>query len=32
MDPCFDIAHLGHVEVYTDKFEESLDFLPASTG
>ncbi len=22
-----DIAHLGHVEVYTDKFEESLDFF-----
>ena len=26
-NPSFDIAHLGHVEVYTDKFEESLDFF-----
>ena len=24
---CFDIAHLGHVEMYTDRFEESLDFF-----
>jgi len=24
---CNDIAHLAHVEMYTDKFEESLDFF-----
>ncbi len=24
---CFDIAHLAHVEMYTDRFEESLDFF-----
>lgn len=27
MENCFDIAHLGHVEMYTDRFEESLDFF-----
>lgn len=26
-EPCYDIAHLAHVEMYTDKFEESLDFF-----
>ncbi|TWG93511.1 catechol 2,3-dioxygenase [Mesorhizobium sp. J18] len=26
-EPCFDIAHLGHVELLTDKPEESLDFF-----
>lgn len=26
-EPCFDIAHLGHVELLTDKFEESLNFF-----
>jgi catechol 2,3-dioxygenase len=26
-EPCFDVAHLGHVELLTDKFEESLDFF-----
>lgn len=26
-NPSFDIAHLAHVEMYTDKFEESLDFF-----
>ncbi len=26
-EPCFDVAHLGHVEIYTDKFDESLDFF-----
>lgn len=26
-EPCFDIAHLGHVELYTDKPEASLDFF-----
>lgn len=27
MEPCFDIAHLAHVEMYTNKFDESLDFF-----
>ena len=31
-NPSFDIAHLGHVEVYTDKFEESLDFFTRVYG
>ncbi len=26
-EPCFDVAHLGHVELFTNKFEESLDFF-----
>ena len=26
-EPCFDIAHLGHVELFTDKPQESLDFF-----
>ncbi|MEF2072943.1 catechol 2,3-dioxygenase [Consotaella aegiceratis] len=26
-EPCFDVAHLGHVELLTDKPEESLDFF-----
>ena len=26
-NPSFDVAHLGHVEVYSDKFDESLDFF-----
>ncbi|MCC4242200.1 catechol 2,3-dioxygenase [Thalassospira povalilytica] len=26
-EPCFDVAHLGHVELLTNKFEESLDFF-----
>jgi len=26
-EPCFDIAHLGHVELLTDKPEESLHFF-----
>ncbi|TNB49896.1 catechol 2,3-dioxygenase [Martelella lutilitoris] len=30
--PSFDIAHLGHVEVLTDKFEESLDFFTRIYG
>ncbi|POF30893.1 VOC family protein [Roseibium marinum] len=29
---CFDVAHLGHVEVYTDKFDESLDFFTRVYG
>lgn len=27
-----DLAHLGHVEVYTDKFDESLDFFTRIYG
>jgi len=26
-EPCFDVAHLGHVELLTDKPQESLDFF-----
>lgn len=26
-DICHDVAHLGHVEIYTDKYDESLDFF-----
>lgn len=32
MEPCFDIAHLAHVEMFTDKFEESLDFFTRVYG
>ena len=32
MERSFDIAHLGHVEVYTDKFDESLDFFTRVYG
>jgi catechol 2,3-dioxygenase len=32
MESCFDIAHLAHVEMYTDKFEESLDFFTRVYG
>jgi catechol 2,3-dioxygenase len=31
-EPCFDVAHLGHVEIYTDKFDESLDFFTRVYG
>lgn len=31
-DRIHDIAHLGHVEVYTDRFEESLDFFTRVYG
>ncbi len=31
-DPCFDIAHLGHIEMLTDRFEESLDFFTRVYG
>jgi catechol 2,3-dioxygenase len=31
-EPCFDVAHLGHVEVFTDKFDESLDFFTRIYG
>ncbi len=29
---CFDVAHLGHVEILTDKFEDSLDFFTRVYG
>ena len=32
MEQSFDIAHLGHVEMYTDRFEESLDFFTRVYG
>jgi catechol 2,3-dioxygenase len=32
MEPCFDVAHLGHVEVLTDRFDESLDFYTGPYG
>ncbi len=31
-EPCFDVAHLGHLEILTDKFEESLDFFTRVYG
>lgn len=31
-NPSFDVAHLGHVEIYTDRFEESLDFFTRIYG
>ncbi|WP_146588580.1 VOC family protein [Puniceibacterium confluentis] len=31
-EPCLDIAHLGHVEMLTDKFEASLDFFTRVYG
>src|SRR6187200_697578 len=31
-EPCLDIAHLGHVEMLTDRFEESLDFFTRVYG
>jgi catechol 2,3-dioxygenase len=31
-EPVFDLAHLGHVEIYTNKFEESLDFFTRIYG
>ena len=31
-EPCFDVAHLGHVELYTDRFDESLDFFTRVFG
>ncbi len=31
-NPSFDIAHLGHVEVYSDRFDESLDFFTRVYG
>ncbi len=31
-EPSFDVAHLGHVEILTDKFDESLDFFTRVYG
>jgi catechol 2,3-dioxygenase len=31
-EPCFDVAHLGHVEVLTNRFDESLDFFTRVYG
>ena len=31
-NPSFDLAHLGHVEVYTDRFDDSLDFFTRVYG
>jgi catechol 2,3-dioxygenase len=31
-EPCHDVAHLGHVEVYTDKFDQSLAFFTRVFG
>jgi catechol 2,3-dioxygenase len=31
-EPCHDVAHLGHVEIYTDRFEDSLDFFTRIYG
>jgi catechol 2,3-dioxygenase len=31
-EPCHDVAHLAHVELYTDRFEESLDFFTRVYG
>ncbi|MEM7302629.1 MAG: VOC family protein [Pseudomonadota bacterium] len=31
-EPCFDVAHLGHVEVLTNCFDESLDFFTRVYG
>ena len=32
MEQCHDIAHLGHVEMFTDRYEESLDFFTRVYG
>ena len=31
-NPSFDIAHLGHVEMFTDRYDESLDFFTRIYG
>ena len=31
-EPCHDIAHLAHVEMLTDRFDESLDFFTRVYG
>ena len=32
VSPVHDVAHLGHVEIYTDRFEQSLDFFTRIFG
>ena len=32
MEHCHDIAHLGHVEIYTDRYDDSLDFFTRVYG
>jgi catechol 2,3-dioxygenase len=32
MEPSHDLAHLAHVEIYSDKFDESLDFFTRVYG
>jgi catechol 2,3-dioxygenase len=32
IEPCHDVAHLGHVELLTNKFDESLDFFTRVFG
>jgi catechol 2,3-dioxygenase len=31
-EPCHDVAHLGHVEVFTDRFDDSLAFYTGPYG
>jgi catechol 2,3-dioxygenase len=31
-EPSYDVAHLGHVELYSDRFDESLDFFTRVYG
>ncbi len=31
-EPCFDVAHLGHVEMLTDRYDASLDFFTRVYG
>jgi catechol 2,3-dioxygenase len=31
-EPCFDLAHLAHIEMLTDRFDESLDFFTRIYG
>lgn len=31
-EPCYDVAHLGHLEIYSDRFEDSLDFFTRVYG
>ncbi|TPE43798.1 catechol 2,3-dioxygenase, partial [Amaricoccus solimangrovi] len=31
-EPCHDLAHLAHVEMLTDRFDESLDFFTRVYG
>jgi catechol 2,3-dioxygenase len=32
LEPCLDLAHLGHVELLTDRYAESLDFFTRVYG